>query len=108
MIAYAIIRFIFLRPAVTLILAKEKKRADMRASITHQYVLIDREKEMLQNNWQTNLLLYQQHAPFLEGEDSGPSTPAPVEIEYPHVSDAVAQELIAETTQELVKKVREL
>jgi hypothetical protein len=107
-IAYVIIRCIFLRPAVALILAKEKKRADMRNAITHHYVLIDREKEALQKNWHTNVMVYQEHAPMLEEGEGSPATAAPLEIDYPQVSDAVAQELIAQTTQELVKKVREL
>jgi hypothetical protein len=108
MVAYAIIRFIFLRPAVALMMAKEKQRTDMRESIAYKYMLIDREKEMLQKDWQASCLFYDQHAPTAQEADGGLVSQSYGQAEYPQVSDAVAQELIVSATQELVKKVRAL
>lgn len=105
-IAYVVLRFIFLKPAVALVEAEEQKRADLRTIISYNYVLVMREKDALYNQWREGHLFYQKQAPPVQDLDLVLFKDIyPVQDGF-HISPEVTSLLIQSAAQELIKKVK--
>ncbi len=105
-IAYCIVRFIILKPAVTLIMAKEQKNQAMREAIGYTYTLITREKETLNNHWLEGNALHKEKIPLVVDKSMiDKDVLAAVFDAYPVISDEVVLELVETTTEKLTHKL---
>jgi len=108
LIAYAILRFIVLRPAVVLIEAEEKKRIDLREVIAYNYLLIKRERDALRQQWQEGHAFYEKQVPDIKKEELILFKGIYPEHESPTLSAEMVDLLIENVSKELVEKVKAL
>lgn len=108
LIAYAIMRFIALRPAVVLIEAEEKKRTGLHEVIAYNYLLIQRERDALQQQWQEGHLFYEQQVPDTKKEELILFKGIYPEQEDLYCSEQEVDLLIENASKELVKRVKAL
>jgi|GEM_PF-4092066 len=119
-IAYCIVRFIILKPAVTLLMAKEQKNQAIREVINYTYTLIVREKEALSSQWLEGNMLHKEKMPLIEAKrvvadkdvtDKAVDKAVDKDVSlsdfdgYQGLSDEAVLELVAITTEKLTEKL---
>jgi len=106
-VAYILIRYLVLKPAMALIDEQERQREQIRDLISYNYILIDREKSAVHNQWQQERKAYERQ----EGSLIVDPNMLFLKDIYPtqervHMSPETTQLLIKSATQELIGRVK--
>lgn len=107
-IAYVIVRFVVLKPAMVILDAEEKQRVDLRDVIAYHYTLISREREAAHLLWREGNAFYERHAPHSQDANQVIFKGIYPEQERSHIPDEMIALLTQCTADKLVKKIKTL